>query len=73
VSAGPSLTIMTGVDDNVRRRKDDYKDTIPGSGRPRLQHRHRHDRRQLREGLSDVYNNNDAKQDVVRLYAGVQF
>ena len=75
IFAGPSLTIMTGVDSNdFGITKDDYKDThtgleaglgfniaivtIDAS---------------YEKGLSDVYTQTGTKQDVMRLYAGVQF
>jgi hypothetical protein len=73
--AGPSLTIMTGVQDNdFGITKDDYKDTHTGLeagigfniALVTIDVSYE-------KGLSDVYTQIDAKQDVIRLYGGIQF
>jgi hypothetical protein len=75
VFAGPSLTIMTGVDDNAFGiTKDDYKDTHTGleAGLGFNISIISIDA-SYEKGLSAVYTKTDTKQDVVRLYGGVQF
>jgi outer membrane protein with beta-barrel domain len=75
IFAGPSLTIMTGVDSNdFGITKDDYKDTHTGLEAGlgfniaivTLD-------ASYEKGLSDVYTQTSTKQDVFRFLAGVQF
>lgn len=75
IFAGPSLTIMTSVEDNsLGITKDDYNDTHTGLEAGvgfniaivTLDFSYE-------MGLSDVYKDVDAKHDVARFLAGIQF
>ena len=75
IFAGPALTIVTSVQDNtLGKTKDDYEDTHTGLEAGlgfniaivTLDFSYE-------KGLSKVYKESDAKQDVVRLLAGIQF
>ena len=75
IFAGPALTIVTSVQDNtVGITEADYKDTHTGLEAGlgfniaivTLDFSYE-------KGLSNVYTTGDAKQDVIRLLAGIQF